>query len=62
MNNIGILIGKTILKSLTAVLVSIFSPRIIAYIVVSLLEPISRRTSNKWDDGLIQKIKEEWRL
>lgn len=62
MGNIGQLILKTALKSLIAVIVSIFSPRIIAYIIVSLLEPITKRTSNKWDDGLINKIKEEWRL
>lgn len=62
MGNIGQLILKTALKSLISVIVSIFSPRIIAYIIVSLLEPITKRTSNKWDDGLINKIKEEWRL
>lgn len=48
--------------SLTGLILNLFSPRILATIIVLSTEKFVKKSKWEWDDKLLKRIKEEWRI
>jgi hypothetical protein len=53
-------IGLSIMKVLLSMLTALFTETFLKAIIIEALQMLVNRTSNEWDNRLLEKAKEAW--